>query len=67
MEPGEFFDTLKRQDLSFFAGVPDSLLKDFCAYVTQNTEAHEHVIGVNEGHAMSLGAGYHLATGKVHS
>jgi phosphonopyruvate decarboxylase len=45
--------------------VPDSLLADFCAYVTSNTSASEHVIAVNEGHAVTLAAGYHLATGKI--
>jgi phosphonopyruvate decarboxylase len=65
LEPQEFFDCLKRNDMKFFAGVPDSLLKDFCAYVTSNTTPQEHVIAVNEGHAVTLAAGYHLATGKV--
>ncbi len=60
-----FFDLLKEHGLTFYAGVPDSLLKDFCAYVTDNTSAKDHIIAANEGNAIALAAGYHLATGKV--
>ena len=28
------YDTLQAHGVDFFTGVPDSLLKDFCAYVT---------------------------------
>ena len=31
---GKFVDGLKVVGVEFFAGVPDSLLKSFCAYVT---------------------------------
>ena len=31
---GKFVDELKAAGVEFFAGVPDSLLKSFCAYVT---------------------------------
>jgi len=51
--------------VGFFSGVPDSLLKDFCAYITDNTEKQNHVIAVNEGAAVGLACGYHLATGRV--
>jgi phosphonopyruvate decarboxylase len=33
--------------------------------VTSHTTPDEHVIAVNEGHAVTLAAGYHLATGKI--
>jgi len=39
-------------------------LKDFCAYVTDNTEQKNHIIAANEGSAVGIGAGYHLATNK---
>ena len=32
--PERFVDGLKAAGVEFFAGVPDSLLKSFCAYVT---------------------------------
>ena len=31
---GRFVDGLKAAGVEFFAGVPDSLLKSFCAHVT---------------------------------
>ena len=36
VEVGRFVDGLKAAGVEFFAGVPDSLLKGFCAYVTEN-------------------------------
>ena len=49
--------------IDFFTGVPDSLLKSFCAYVTDNS-GENHVIAANEGGAVGLAAGHYLATGK---
>ena len=51
--------------MDYFCGVPDSLLKDFCAYVTAVTPKSRHVITSNEGQAVALAAGYHMATGKA--
>ena len=65
VDPARLFDSAKAAGIGFFSGVPDSLLKDFCAYVTDNTSPAEHVIAANEGVAVGLAAGYHLATGKV--
>lgn len=65
VSPEYFFNLLKQHELTFFTGVPDSLLKDFCAYVTDNTDVKDHVIAANEGNAVALAAGYHLATGKA--
>ncbi len=60
-----FFDSLKNNSIDFFSGVPDSLLKDFCAYLTDNTTSKEHIITANEGAAVAFASGYHLATNKV--
>ena len=50
----------------FFAGVPDSQLKPLCNYLTASYGiCQEHIIAANEGNAVALAAGYHLATGKV--
>lgn len=59
------FNILKDNGVGFFTGVPDSLLKYLCAYITDNTTDKEHIIAANEGGAVSLAAGYHLATGKI--
>ena len=60
-----FFDDLITNDINFFSGVPDSLLKDLCAYITDNTNSSNHIISANEGGAISLAMGYHLATEKI--
>lgn len=50
----------------FFTGVPDSLLKPLVDYLIDNCQGNEnHIIAANEGNAVAIGAGYHLATGKV--
>jgi len=65
IENEKLFDSLKNSGIDFFCGVPDSLLKDFCAYLTDNTTSKEHIITANEGAAVALASGYHLATQKV--
>ena len=62
LEPKDLYSSLLDQGLDFYCGVPDSLLKDFCAYVTDTAPASRHVITANEGAAIGLAAGYHLAT-----
>ena len=59
---GQFAESLMCGGVDFFTGVPDSLLKSFCAYVTDNC-AGNHVIAANEGGAVALAAGHYLATG----
>ena len=62
----EFFVTeLLSAGVDFFAGVPDSLLKSMCAYITERVDADRHVITANEGGAVALATGYHLATGGI--
>lgn len=63
--PSFFIETLQQHDIDFFAGVPDSLLKSVCAYLQDEVPAEQNIITANEGAAVGLGAGYHLATGKV--
>jgi phosphonopyruvate decarboxylase len=65
LNPAHFSALLRSHSTTFFTGVPDSLLKDFCAYVTDNVSPSNHVIAANEGTAVALAAGHHLATGKV--
>ena len=64
LEPAELYSCLAENGLDFYCGVPDSLLKDFCAYVTDTAPATKHIIAANEGAAVGLAAGYHLATRK---
>lgn len=65
LAPRELYDALIDSGVTFFAGVPDSLLKDFCSYVTDHTSAERHVITANEGSAIAMAMGYHLATGRI--
>ncbi len=64
LDPGEFYQSIQNIGTNFFCGVPDSLLKDFCAYVTTNAPKENHIITANEGTAIAMAAGYHMATGK---
>lgn len=65
VRPEFLVNTLKEYGIDFYAGVPDSLLKNICAYITDNLPASQNIIAANEGGAMGIAAGYHLATGKV--
>ena len=51
--------------VNFFTGVPDSLLKDFCACVTKTMTARDHVIAANEGAAVGLAIGHYIGTGSI--
>lgn len=64
IDPKGFVDALAEQRIDFYAGVPDSLLKDFCAYVDDHGKPGQHVITANEGNAVAMASGYHMATGK---
>ena len=60
-----FYNTIVGSGIEFFTGVPDSLLKEFCFCVTDNTKSQNHIINTNEGSAVGLSIGYNLATGKT--
>jgi phosphonopyruvate decarboxylase len=60
-----FYKKLVEKGVGFFSGVPDSLLKDFCAYITDHADRQNHIIAVNEGAAVGLACGYHLATNRI--
>ena len=61
----DFFGTLQSSGIHFYTGVPDSLLKAFCACLSDHAEPESHIIAANEGGAVALATGYHLATGRV--
>lgn len=65
IQPKVFIERLRAGEIEFFAGVPDSLLKNLCAYITDNIARENNIIAANEGGAIGLAAGYHLATGKI--
>ena len=60
----DFLEWLTARGVDFYAGVPDSLLKPVCFYLADNA-GDKHVVAANEGGAVALACGYHMATGKV--
>lgn len=62
--PAEFYQLLGQNDIDLYTGVPDSLLADLCAYVEDTAPAERNIITANEGNAVALAGGYHIATGK---
>lgn len=63
IKPSFFIDLLVSNNIDCFAGVPDSLLKNICAYITDHLDAQHNIIAANEGAAIGLAAGHYLATG----
>lgn len=60
-----FFKCLKKNNTSFFTGVPDSLMKNLISCIDFNTNSNEHLIAANEGNAIGLAIGNFLSTGKL--
>ena len=65
IRPSFFYQSLAALGIDFYTGVPDSLLKSLCAYITDHADASRHIIAANEGGAVALAAGHHLATGAI--
>ena len=63
IRPSFFYQKLASYGINFYTGVPDSLLKNLCAYVTDH--AQNHIIAANEGGAMGIAAGHYLATAQI--
>ena len=43
LKPEVLVDFLKDNNVTFYSGVPDSLLKDFCAYIDDEFPASNHI------------------------
>ncbi len=65
INPIDFYKNLLIHNVNFFTGVPDSLLKEFCLCVDDFVSQKKHIITANEGNAIALASGYHLATGEL--
>ncbi|MGF1910254.1 phosphonopyruvate decarboxylase [Vibrio kasasachensis] len=59
-----FFNALRNNEIEFFSGVPDSLLKSFCAYLNDAKFKHNYTTAC-EGGAMAMAIGYHLQTNNI--
>ena len=64
IEPQVFCQALENGGIKFFCGVPDSLLKNLCAYIDSNFSVEQHVIAANEGNAVGLAMGKFLGSGE---
>lgn len=64
IETKKIFSYLKKKDIKFFTGVPDSILKDTSIYL-EKLNKEKHVVTHNEGGAIALGAGYFLKNKKI--
>ena len=62
LDPGIFLNKLRALGVEFFTGVPDSLLRNFCAELGA-LPGHVRVTAANEGGAVALAAGHYLGTG----
>ena len=60
----KFFELLTSKGTEFYCGVPDSLLKFFCAYLQDSVPSNKNFTTANEGVAVGLAAGVYLATNK---
>ena len=60
----KFYDCLIEHDVSYFCGVPDSVVGPFSKFVAANHN-QRHIIAANEGNAIGLAIGYHVATSKL--
>ena len=65
ISPKFLYDRLVSYGIDFYAGVPDSLLKNLCAYITDHADTSHNIIAANEGGAMGLAVGHYLATGQI--
>ena len=56
IEVKDAYEALIESGVDMFTGVPDSLLKNFCAYVTDTAPHEKHIIAANEGNAIAIAA-----------
>ena len=62
ISPDGFLAACRQLGIRFFTGVPDSLLQDLCACLSEQGQPDTHVTAANEGGAVALAAGHYLAT-----
>lgn len=62
IEPDTLLSQLCDAGVGFFTGVPDSLLSPLISAIVTRFDEKSHVVAANEGCAIALAAGHHLAT-----
>jgi phosphonopyruvate decarboxylase len=64
IDPARFVAHLGEQGISFYTGVPDSLLKSLNSQIMGGLPRAQHVIAANEGGAVGIAIGHYLRTGR---
>ena len=65
IDPKNLINELKKININFYTGVPDSLMSEFSKSLHFDFNNEGHIISTNEGSALATGMGYHLATGET--
>jgi phosphonopyruvate decarboxylase len=65
LNPRDLLDFLIQNNINFYTGVPDSLLKEFNNTILEKIDKDKHIITANEGSSIALAAGYHLSTKQI--
>jgi phosphonopyruvate decarboxylase len=64
IDPARFLEHCRQQGVTFYTGVPDSLLKQLNAQILATVPRERHVIAANEGAAVGIAIGHYLRTGQ---
>lgn len=64
IHPNNFIESARQCGVTFYTGVPDSLLKNLLSYLN-TVDDIQHYVAPNEGSAVALASGYYLATGQL--
>jgi phosphonopyruvate decarboxylase len=64
IDPGRFLEHCREQGVTFYTGVPDSLLKSLNTEIMRALPRGRHVIAANEGGAVGIAIGHYLRTGR---
>ena len=65
INPSSLLEVLARNKIRYFVGVPDSLLSSLCSKIEGSSSGVEHMIAPNEGTAVAIAIGFHLASGDT--
>ncbi len=60
----QLIELLAKYKVETFYGVPDSLLANFCSYLTGHFSSKKHIITANEGNAIALASGQYLGSNE---
>jgi phosphonopyruvate decarboxylase len=64
IDPARFVDACREQGITFYTGVPDSLLKHLNSQIMGGLAREQQVIAANEGAAVGIAIGHYLRTGR---